>query len=124
MSQGRQEAQKTLKEAWRERQEEDEETFADRLDDLRERAEAVLESFKAELAMLSERLAEAYREAGIEEGLVELRSDIKAALDDLEVTLPDRPTAEVDLPDESAWLFDARRDYMTQLAYYKDRSNI
>ena len=68
-------------------------------------------------------LAEAYREAGIEEDLAELRSDIEAALDNLEVTLPDRPTAEVDLPDESAWLFDARRDYLTQLTFYKDRSN-
>jgi len=123
MSEARQEAQKTAKEAWRERQEEDEETFEDRLDELRERAEAVLDGFKTELAALSERLAEAYREAGIEEDLAELRSDIEAALDNLEVTLPDRPTAEVDLPDESAWLFDARRDYLTQLTFYKDRSN-
>ena len=123
MSEARQEAQETLKEAWRERQEEDEKTFEDRLDDLRERAEAILDSFKAELALLSERLAEAYREAGIEEDLAELRSDIQEALDELEVTLPDRPTAQPDPPDESGWLFDARRDYLTQLTFYKDRCN-
>lgn len=37
--------------------------------------------------------------------------------------LPDRPTAKVQLPDEADWLFDASRDYLTQLTYYKDRRN-
>ena len=70
-----------------------------------------------------DRLTEAYREAGIEEDLAELRGEVKQALDDLEVTLPDRPTAKVELPDEADWLFDARRDYLTQLTNYKDRCN-
>lgn len=123
MREAGQEARKTLNQAWQERQEEEDETFEDRLENIRERAESILESFKAELESLADRLTKAYRDDGIEEDLAELRSDMEQALDDLEVTLPDRPTAEVDPPDESAWLFDARRDYMTQLTFYKDRCN-
>ncbi len=33
--------------------------------------------------------------------------------------LPDRPQPEVTVPDEADWLFDASRDYVQQLAYYK-----
>lgn len=121
MDEAGREARKTLNQIWRERQEEDEETFEDRLEDIRERTESILESFKAELESLADRLAEAYREAGIEDDLTELRSDMKQALDDLEVTLPDRPTAKVQLPDEADWLFDASREYLDQLAYYKAR---
>ncbi len=123
MREADQEARKTLNQAWQERQKEDEETFEDRLENIRERAESILESFKAELESLADRLTKAYRDAGIEDDLTELRSDMEQALDELEVTLPDRPTAEVDPPDESVWLFDARRDYMTQLTFYKDRCN-
>ena len=93
------------------------------MENIRDRTESILESFKAELESLADRLAEAYREAGIEDDLTELRGDIEQALDDLEVTLPGRPVAQIDLPDESAWLFDARRDYLTQLTFYKDRCN-
>jgi hypothetical protein len=35
--------------------------------------------------------------------------------------LPDRPTPDIDPPDESDWLFDASRDYLTQLDMYKAR---
>jgi hypothetical protein len=35
--------------------------------------------------------------------------------------LSDRLTARSQLPDEADWLFDASRDYLTQLTYYKDR---
>ena len=123
MDEAGREARKTLNQVWRERQEEDEESFEDRLENIRERTESILESFKAELESLADRLAEAYREAGIEDDLTELRGDIEQALADLEVTLPDRPIAKVELPDEANWLFDARRDYLTQLTYYKGRSN-
>ncbi|HSA45383.1 MAG TPA: hypothetical protein P5552_02490 [Candidatus Competibacteraceae bacterium] len=123
MDEAGREARKTLNQAWQERQEEDEETFEDRLENIRERTESILESFKAELEALANRLTEAYREAGIEDDLTELRDDVQRALDDLEVTLPDRPTAQPDPPDESGWLFDARRDYLTQLTFYKDRCN-
>jgi hypothetical protein len=35
--------------------------------------------------------------------------------------LPDRPAPETDEVDESDWLFDSQRDYLTQLKHYKDR---
>ena len=35
--------------------------------------------------------------------------------------LPERPEPETDPPDEEAWLFDAGRDYLEQLAAYKGR---
>ena len=33
----------------------------------------------------------------------------------------ERPETQVDAPDESAWLFDSARDYLTQLDYYQAR---
>jgi hypothetical protein len=33
--------------------------------------------------------------------------------------LPERPKAEVAEPDETDWLFDSGRDYLTQLEYYR-----
>ena len=47
---------------------------------------------------------------------------IRQSLDDLfgnlRPPLPDRPQAEVGEADESGWLYDSARDYMSQLASY------
>jgi hypothetical protein len=35
--------------------------------------------------------------------------------------LPERPEPDLPEPDDSGWLFDSSRDYLTQLAFYKAR---
>jgi hypothetical protein len=56
----------------------------------------------------------------LRERLEEVDSAIQAKLDELEPDLPDLPEAG-HAPDgeDEGWLFDARRDYLEQLAYFK-----
>jgi hypothetical protein len=56
----------------------------------------------------------------LRERLEEVDSAIQAKLDELEPDLPDLPEA-VHAPDgeDEGWLFDARRDYLEQLAFFK-----
>ena len=46
---------------------------------------------------------------------------VQEAADVLDVDLPPRPDPEIDLPDESSWLYDSGRDYLGQLSVYKRR---
>lgn len=50
-----------------------------------------------------------------------VRAALEAGAAQLEVELPERPTPRVSHTDEQDWLFDSRRDYLTQLAYYQAR---
>jgi hypothetical protein len=48
---------------------------------------------------------------------------VETAAGDFDPELPDRPLPDVDLPDESGWLYDSGRDYFDQLAHYKSHKN-
>jgi hypothetical protein len=55
----------------------------------------------------------------IRERMSEVREEMAAAAEALEVELPARPEPNIDPPDESAWLLDVSRSYLDQLPYYK-----
>jgi hypothetical protein len=50
--------------------------------------------------------------------LKDLGDEVDNAAEAFDPELPDRPEPEVKPPDESGWLFDVDRDYLTQLGYY------
>lgn len=52
--------------------------------------------------------------------LQKLEQQFAEVIEDFNVELDGRPTPEIK-PEEKDWLFDSRRDYMTQLAHYKRR---
>lgn len=74
----------------------------------RERLAALNAELQEELAPLQVRLTAARRALTTEVHLIE-------------VEVPARPEPETDAQDEDAWLFDAGRDYLAQIAAYKDR---
>jgi hypothetical protein len=74
----------------------------------REQLEAIARGLNDELAPLTERLDAVWQAMREKAGT-------------LSVELPERPSADVDPPDEEDWLFDADRDYFDQLDYYKEQ---
>ena len=87
------------------------------LQNLERQAAAIVGAYRQELTTLARRLAgelEPNREQ-----LEALQQAINNAVDDLEIALPERPTVDVDPPDEGAWLFDSGRNYLEQIAVYK-----
>jgi hypothetical protein len=80
------------------------------IDTYRERLEALAEEMQTELAPLRERLEP-------------LQQDLIDAWGEFRPELPSRPEPELQIPDESEWLFDSNRDYMEQLEFYKRRKN-
>ncbi len=74
----------------------------------RDRLKAVNDELQAELAPLKKRLAP-------------LRAALAEKWEEFNPDLPERPVPEIDEIDESEWLFDSSREYMAQLAFYKQR---
>ena len=81
----------------------------------------IVEPFQKQLADLADRIDSAFAESGIEDDMGQLRSDVRNAINELEVELPERPVAEMADNDDAYWLYDSTRDYMAQLAFYKER---
>jgi hypothetical protein len=50
-----------------------------------------------------------------------LRHAVAVAMEQFRPALPARPEADIEPVDEAGWLFDAQRDYLTQLSIYKAR---
>jgi hypothetical protein len=59
--------------------------------------------------------------APLKERLESVRQAVQNEADTFRVALPARPATAIPDADESAWLFDASRDYLEQLAVYKAR---
>ena len=53
-----------------------------------------------------------------------LRHAIMEMSESFDPVLPDRPTPAMAEVDESDWLFDSQRDYLTQLSHYKARKAV
>jgi hypothetical protein len=86
------------------------EEFGPRLEELNER-------FKLEQEALSDDMQEKLGPIG--DQMETLKETIASTVDEMEIEMPVRPTAEIKLPDESEWLYDSNRDYKDQLAAYK-----
>jgi hypothetical protein len=76
----------------------------------RKRVEALNAELQAELAPLRVRLNAVVQAA-------------RQAVDNLRVELPDRPAAEIELPNEELWLYDSGRDYVEQIRHYQRHKN-
>jgi hypothetical protein len=107
-----QEAIELVEEKWEESTAEQRE----RIDTLRDAANAVFER---------------YREA-LQSDLAPIVDELKNVTAELQkagrefsdtIELPEPPDPEVQAPDEGGWCFDAARSYMEQLQHYKDRDN-
>jgi hypothetical protein len=109
------EADETLSDAW----EDAIGGYREELRDLEEAAREITARYKDRLAALNDEL-----QADLEptqERIDVVWHAIQEAADSLDVDLPPRPEPEIDLSDESDWLFDSARDYLTQLSIYKLR---
>jgi hypothetical protein len=107
-------AQAEVETAWRD------ETADERgaLDELRDEAAAIFDRYRPSLEPLA---------AALDADLEPLRAkaatiaaDVRDKLHTFAPNLPPRAESELTPPDETAWLFDSRRDYLDQLAAYRD----
>ena len=89
------------------------------LDTIAEEARTITDRYREELERLNGQLQEEL--APLRDKLRDIRQAIHDAVDEFFVDLPERPEPETDPPDEGAWLFDAGREYLEQLAHYKGR---
>jgi transcriptional regulator with XRE-family HTH domain len=107
------EAQTAVSKAWNSAIET--QTFA--LDELADEARAVLQRYEERLATLDAELQTEL--VPLAERLAKVEDEIDSIAEAFDPDLPKRPEPEVEEPDESAWLFDSDRDYLTQLEYYR-----
>lgn len=84
-------------------------------------AKQILEPFQARLERFAEEVAEAFENSGIDDEIAQFRADVLEAVEQLEIELPDRPEPEYAGDGDGDWLYDSRRDYSTQLSFYKAR---
>ncbi|MBK8755537.1 MAG: hypothetical protein IPL99_29670 [Candidatus Competibacteraceae bacterium] len=88
-----------------------------RLARLKEQAADILDSYQDELESLRQGMNEELEP--LERELESLRQAVKAEFAEFDPVLPDRYESPVALPEPFNGLFDSRRDYLVQLAYYK-----
>jgi hypothetical protein len=81
----------------------------------------VLEHFAGEYEDLRERQAQAL--APYEDRLLDLAEAATALAQTFDPSLPACPASDLTAPDESHWLFDSQRDYLTQLAHYQRQNH-
>ena len=86
------------------------------LEEIKAEADVIVKKYQPEAKKLQEAFDLAMKP--VAERLAAVRHAIQEKADSFEVDLPDRQEpAEADV-DESAWLFDSGRDYLTQLEHY------
>lgn len=86
---------------------------------LEDNISTVVEPFADELDDLADRLRGAL--APFAERLTDLRRAVQERIDDFEPVLPDRLESEINVADETEWLFDSNRGYFEQNRYYQAR---
>lgn len=107
------EAIEAINEAWQELTKPEREE----LEKIHTEIESILKPFRQELGVLSQKLSEAM--SPYQERVEPVQQSIEEKAEQLDEYLVDRPEAEIDLPDESHWLFDSDRSYLKQLYHYK-----
>lgn len=91
------------------------------LDEIKQEAIAVYQKYQDKLEQLDQQLQ--VELAPIKERLDAVRQAILMEINGFSPCLPDRPTSLLSPPDESAWLFDSKRTYFTQLKIYRARKD-
>jgi hypothetical protein len=88
------------------------------VDCLKEQVQAVVARYQGRLQVFQHDMEADL--APYAQELAGIQQAIEQELEQVEIALPALPKPEV-FPDDQDWLFDTRRDYVTQLAYYKAR---
>jgi hypothetical protein len=88
----------------------------ERLEEITEKANEITERYREEVEQINGRLQEEL--APLKEQLEDVRREAQQKMDDLQITLPERPEPEIDEQDEDDWLYDSDRDYVDQLGHY------
>lgn len=83
--------------------------------------QAIYARYQHALEQLNDQLADEL--APYRDRLLTLRDPVWEAQDAFTPTLPERPQPQVQPGDESTWLYDSQRDYLTQLSVYKRHCN-
>jgi hypothetical protein len=93
--------------------------FKTRADELELRAKEVAKAFIPKIEALSDEFEAAM--SSIRSDADVLQAEVEHVMEnsDLRIVLPDRPTATVEPPDESDWLFSSGRTFDEQLERYK-----
>ncbi len=89
-----------------------------RINQIRAEAEEIYERYRVELRDITNRLNAELEP--LDERLETIHQAIREKLDVLDPELPPLPEPEVD-PNDEGWLFDSRREYLTQLDHYHGR---
>jgi hypothetical protein len=89
------------------------------LDDLRSDIDAIVSRYQGRLAAMDAELQAEL--APFQERLDVLRHAVGELQESFPPDLPDRPEPEGEEPYEGHWLFNAARDYLTQLSDYQAR---
>lgn len=113
------EANNLVDDAW----EDDKTRFEESRDEIKKRVIEVMNNYKDELKSIAERMQNDFIESGIKDDIDNLRLEIEESFNDVSIELPERPTAIIDIPDESNWLYDSSRSYLEQIQFYHDRRN-
>jgi hypothetical protein len=111
------EAQRLAADAWRQRIA----SYQDELDDITEEVRTIVARYQPQLAQMNADLQAEL--APWRERVERLRRAVAVEMVRFRPALPVHPEAETEPVDEETWLFDAQRDYLTQLSIYKARKN-
>jgi hypothetical protein len=111
------EAEHVADEAWSEQTA----PYQEEIDEITAGVRTIVTGYQARLSRMDAALQAELRPW--RERMERLRHAVAGEMDRFHPILPLRPEADIEPIDEEAWLFDARRDYLTQLAVYKARKH-
>jgi hypothetical protein len=114
LAEARGDAQDAAEAAW----EEATRPLRERLNRLQEEARGIAQRYDPVLRSLNDCLARDL--APVQAQLDDVKKSLGDCVEQLDVTLPERPAAETGEVDESEWLFDSKRDFMSQLDAYEE----
>lgn len=111
------EAEHLADEAWREQIA----PYQEDIDDITEEVQVIVARYQERLAQMDTELQAEL--VPWRERVERLRRAVEVEMGLFRPALPLRPEADIEPIDEETWLFDAHRDYLTQLTIYKARKN-
>jgi hypothetical protein len=111
------EAREWAEEAWEERIA----PYREELEDIEQKSRQIATRYGDELRQLNDRLQAEL--ASLHRRKEAVRQALQEAMDRFEVDLPERPEPDIEPLDEEAWLYSSDRDYLTQLAMYKQHKH-
>jgi hypothetical protein len=106
-------ADRELRERWEANTQAEREAVEELLTD----AQEIVDGYKDRVQALDEELQGELE--GVRARLTAIRNGVRAAWDDLDKSLPDRPEAVPEGGDEPDWLFDSNREYPDQINAYR-----